>query len=60
MKDFGLYRYNMLESKGHWFPGGYATDEAIAKVDLGRVPAGIDLPAMLRETHRELYREKKK
>jgi predicted aldo/keto reductase-like oxidoreductase len=59
MKDFGLYRYNMLQSKGHWFPGDFATDEAIAKLDLARVPPGIDLPAMLRETHQALYRPKK-
>ena len=31
MHDFATYRYNMLESKGHWFPGSFATDEAIAR-----------------------------
>jgi len=59
MHDFGVYRYNMLESKGHWFPGGYASEDAIAKVDVSRAPAGIDIKALLRETHQGLYREKK-
>ena len=58
MRGFAEYRYNMLESKGHWFPGCFATDEAIANVDTSRVPAGIDLKAMLRETHAALYKAK--
>ncbi len=60
MKDFGVYRYNMLEQKGHWFPGAFATDAAIDLVDASKAPPGIDVKALLRETHRELYREKKK
>ena len=59
MTEFGIYRYNMLESKGDWFPGVFATDEAIAKVDASRAPAGIDVKALLRETHALLWREKK-
>ncbi|MBA3846298.1 MAG: aldo/keto reductase, partial [Planctomycetes bacterium] len=58
MKDFGLYRYNMLESKGHWFPGVFATDEALAKVDVSKAPPGVDVVALLRETHAALYRAK--
>ena len=58
MRGFAEYRYNMLETKGHWFPGSFATDEAISKVDTTRVPAGIDLKAMLRETHAALYKAK--
>ena len=34
----GLYRYNMLQSKGHWFPGTFATEEALAKVDASKAP----------------------
>jgi predicted aldo/keto reductase-like oxidoreductase len=59
MKDFGLYRYNMLQSKGHWFPGTFATEEALAKVDASKAPAGMDVVGMLRETHRELYKAPK-
>ena len=55
----GLYRYNMLQSKGHWFPGTFATEEALAKVDASKAPAGMDVVGMLRETHRELYKAPK-
>jgi uncharacterized protein len=58
MRAFGIYRYNMLEEKGHWFPGVFATEDAIAKVDVGKAPQGIDVKEMLREVHRELYRPK--
>jgi predicted aldo/keto reductase-like oxidoreductase len=59
MKDFGVYRYNMLQSKGHWFPGAFATDEAIARVDASRAPAGIDVKALLAETHQALWQPPK-
>lgn len=58
METFGRYRYNMLEAKGHWFPGHYASPDLVAKVDLAPVPPGIDLPAMLNETHAALYKTK--
>ena len=58
MEDFGFYRYNMLESKGHWFPGAFATDEAIALVDAAKAPPGIDVKALLAETHRHFWRPK--
>ena len=60
MKDFAFYRYNMLEEKGHWFPGVYATPEAVAKVDRAKAPEGVDVQALLTETHRQFFREKKK
>ena len=59
MHDFGVYRYNMLESKGDWFPGVVASEEAIAKVDASRAPEGIDVKALLREAHALFWREKK-
>jgi predicted aldo/keto reductase-like oxidoreductase len=58
MEDFCVYRYNMLQSKGHWFPGEYATDEAVARVDASKAPPGIDVKAMLAETHRRFWRPK--
>jgi hypothetical protein len=60
MEAFGRYRYNMFQEKGHWFPGCFATDEAIEKLDLSRAPAGVPLAEMLRETHRALYEPKQK
>ena len=58
MHDFARYRYNMLESKGHWFPGCFATEDAIEQVDTSRVPQGIDLKGMLREVHQRYYKPK--
>ena len=58
MKDFGLYRYNMLQAKGDWFPGVFATPDAVAKVDPAKAPPGIDVRALLSETHAALYRPK--
>ncbi len=55
---FGKYRYNMFEAKGHWFPGTYATDDAIAKLDRSRWPAGIDVAALLQEAHQRFHRAK--
>jgi predicted aldo/keto reductase-like oxidoreductase len=55
MRAFGRYRYNMFEPDSEWFWGAFATDENIEKVDVSRVPRGIPLREMLRETHRELY-----
>ncbi len=58
MLDFGRYRYNMLESKGHWFPGCFADEAALAKVDRSRAPAGIDVVALLREAHETFFKAK--
>ena len=56
MKDFGLYRYNMLQAKGDWFPGVFATPEAVAKVDPAKAPPGINVQALLSEAHAAFYR----
>jgi predicted aldo/keto reductase-like oxidoreductase len=58
MEGFGKYRYNMLQAKGHWFPGDFATPENVARVDTTPVPPGIDLKAMLAETHAAFYKPK--
>jgi uncharacterized protein len=57
MEQFGNYRYNMFEAKGHWFPGVYATEAAIARCDRSKWPQHIDVAALLRETH-EKFRGK--
>ena len=54
-----LYRYHMLQSKGHWFPGTFATEEALAKVDAPKAPAGMDVVGMLRQMYRQLYKAPK-
>lgn len=58
LQGFAVYRYNMLESKGHWFPGGYASEEALGRLDEGRAPPGIDLKGWLREAHQAFHRAK--
>jgi uncharacterized protein len=60
MKDFGLYRYNMFQEKDHWFPGSFPTKNNLKKVDLSRCPVNFPLIELIRETHKELYRPKKK
>lgn len=58
MKDFGIYRYNMFQEKGHFFPGSFPTEENLTKIDLSRCPADIPLVDLIRETHEGLYRQK--
>ncbi len=60
MKDFGLYRYNMFQEKGHWFPGNFPTGSNLKKIDLTRCPENIPILMLIRDTHRELYRPKPK
>ena len=60
MKDFGLYRYNMFQEKGHWFPGNFPTKENLKKVDLSKCPPNIPLITLIKETHKELYRPQPK
>ena len=55
MLDFGRYRYNMLQAKGDWFPGVFATPEAVAQVDPAKAPPGIDVRALLNEAHAAFY-----
>ncbi len=60
MKDFGLYRYNMFQEKGHWFPGNFPTRNNLRKVNLKNCPPNIPIINLILETHHELYRPKKK
>jgi predicted aldo/keto reductase-like oxidoreductase len=60
MKEFGLYRYNMFQEKGHWFPGNFPTRSNLKKIDLSRCPADFPLVELITETHKALYRPKKK
>ena len=59
MQDFGVYRYNMLESKGHWFPGTYGNTCTDCGDCLPKCPVHLDIPKLVRETHDMFYLEKK-
>ena len=58
METFGKYRYNMLEGKGHWFPGRFGSACTSCGECLPRCPVRLDIPALLRETHEGLYQPK--
>lgn len=55
MKDFAKYRYKIFQQKEHWFPGVYAFESNIDKIDTTKIPKNIPLKKMLTETHKELY-----
>jgi predicted aldo/keto reductase-like oxidoreductase len=55
METFGKYRYNMLESKGHWFPGAFASACTECGDCLPRCPVKLPKPTLLKETHEGLY-----
>lgn len=55
MNDYAKYRYKIFQQKDHWFPGVYAFDSNIEKIDFSQVPDNIPLKEMLKETHKELY-----
>jgi predicted aldo/keto reductase-like oxidoreductase len=59
MREFGRYRYNMFQPDSEWFWGEFATEENLERVDRSRIPPGIPLIEMLRDTHRELFVAKK-
>lgn len=55
MKDFGRYRYNMFEEKGHWFPGTYPTEENLKLIDTSKCPNNVPVVDLIKETHKEFY-----
>lgn len=58
MLDFGLYRYNMFEPEGHWFPGNTGNACTECGECLPRCPEKLDIPALVKEAHRVFYKEK--
>ena len=55
MLDYGRYRYNMFANADPWYPGELADEAHLSKMDATRFPPGIDVKALLRETHAGLY-----
>ncbi|GJL77203.1 MAG: oxidoreductase [Nitrospinaceae bacterium] len=58
MVDYGKFRYNMLEGKGHWFPGNFAFKCTECGDCLPRCPENLNIPKLLMETHAELFDRK--
>jgi len=57
MEEFGKYRYKMFEVAGHWFPGNKGNKCNDCGDCLPRCPQNLDIPALLRDTHRRLNAE---
>ncbi|MEN9270082.1 MAG: aldo/keto reductase [Thermostichales cyanobacterium HHBFW_bins_127] len=55
LKGFAQYRYNMLGQAGHWFPGVTGNHCSDCGECLPRCPSHLDIPKLLRDTHRQLY-----
>lgn len=55
MVDYGKFRYNMLEDKGHWFPGAFAFKCTECGDCLPRCPENLKIPELLMETHKKLF-----
>lgn len=60
MLDFGRYRYNDFEGEGHWLPGHFPTEENLKKLDVSKFLENIPVLDLIKETHKALYKPKKK
>ena len=59
MLNYGLFRYNMFEGQGHWFPGTFAFHCTECGDCLPRCPENLNIPTLLMETHKKLFSKPK-
>ena len=55
MKTYGKYRYNMLGSQGHWYPGNFASACTKCGDCLPKCPEKLDIPKLLFGVHDKLF-----
>ena len=55
METYAKFRYIMLEEKGHWFPGAYASKCTECGDCISRCPENLQIPTLLFETHKKLF-----
>lgn len=54
MKEYGEYRYQMLENAGHWFPGMKGNKCTQCGDCLPRCPEQLNIPSLLFDAHTRL------
>ena len=54
LKNYGQYRYGMLENAGHWFPGNKGHRCTECGECLPRCPENLDIPKLLKDAHTRL------
>ena len=55
MQTYGKYRYNMLGSQGHWYPGNFASACTECGDCLPKCPEELDIPKLLFRTHDKIF-----
>ncbi|MEM7556484.1 MAG: aldo/keto reductase [Cyanobacteria bacterium P01_A01_bin.84] len=57
MNEYGKYRYRMFENAGHWFPGKKGNRCTECGECLPKCPENLDIPNLLKDTHKRLQGE---
>jgi predicted aldo/keto reductase-like oxidoreductase len=58
MRGFGQYRYNMFRVDDNWFWGAFGDKCNDCNDCLSRCPEKLDIPSLVRDTHKRLFKPK--